>query len=215
MRFGGALAGLFGSAVEVREAQAADGRLLPAEARQVAGAAASRQADFAVGRTCARAALGALGFPAGPLLSRPDRTPAWPAGAVGSLSHTQDYGIAAVARDRDLRGIGIDAERTGRLRRDLWPKILTPREVANLESYATGEQDLRVTLAFSAKEAYFKCQFPTCGRWLDFRDAEVDLMAGEALQLTLLSPREPEWARLRGRYLAGPELVVTAFWLAR
>lgn len=213
MGFGDRLGALFGPAVVVREAF--HGRLLPAEARLVAGTAAARQVDFAVGRSCARAALTALGYPAAPLLSRPDRTPDWPAGAVGSLSHTQGYGVAAVARCRDLLGIGIDAERLGRLGRELWPKILTAREVANLAHYDDQEQDFRATLAFSAKEAYFKCQFPSCGRWLDFRDAEVDVVTGEVLQLTVLPPVEPEWSCLRGRYLAGPELVVTAFGLDR
>jgi 4'-phosphopantetheinyl transferase EntD len=39
-----------------------------------------------------------------------DRTPVWPDGVVGSITHTGDFAAAAVAWAADIAGLGIDSE---------------------------------------------------------------------------------------------------------
>ena len=70
--------------VEAAEASEA-AELHPEEAAQLGRVSEQRRHEFAAGRACARLALERLGLPAAaPLLSRPDRSPAWPEGAVAA-----------------------------------------------------------------------------------------------------------------------------------
>src|SRR5207245_224467 len=105
-------AGLFDEGVIVAEVMPLpdDAPLLPAEAAVVAAVAPRRRREFAAGRWCARQALVRLGIEGFALLPSPDRAPRWPPGIVGSISHTSDYCVAVVARQRDFLGVGVDAE---------------------------------------------------------------------------------------------------------
>ena len=63
--------------------------LLPEERGAVAKAVPKRVAQFTAGRVCARRALAQLGNTEPvPILMGEDRAPQWPAGYVGSISHT-------------------------------------------------------------------------------------------------------------------------------
>lgn len=171
----GLLAGLFPAAVVICERRvpgdAAD--LLPEEARHVAKAVPKRIAEFAAGRACARAALRALGVVDFALLPAPDRQPQWPAGFVGSITHTTGYAAAAVAPQSSMLALGLDAEVIGAPTRDIWSTIARADERLWLESLPAGEQPAAVTLLFAAKEAFYKCQYPLVGEWLDFHDLRV------------------------------------------
>src|SRR5688500_10573337 len=63
--------------------------LFPEEEKAVAGALERRRREFALGRMHARRALGSLGYPDVCIGVRHDRAPLWPAGIVGSITHTQ------------------------------------------------------------------------------------------------------------------------------
>jgi enterobactin synthetase component D len=172
------LAAMLGSPAIVVEASrpvASTDALTPAERRCVSSAVAGRQAEFAGGRLCARRALARLGFTYGSLLSGADRAPQWPAGFVGSITHTEGICAVVVASTSVLRGVGIDAERIGPLPTDLEPLICTEAERSWLSKRP---RDCRGDLAkviFSAKEAFYKCQYPLSRRFLEFRDVEVAL----------------------------------------
>ena len=84
--------------------------LHPDEAPAVVRAVAKRQLEFAAGRHYAHSALQALGAAPGPLLVGPARAPLWPAGVVGAISHDDGWAAAAVARQVDCAGLGIDIE---------------------------------------------------------------------------------------------------------
>ena len=71
------------------------------ERAAVAGAVASRQREFAGGRTCARRALLRLGHAAQPIPVGACRAPVWPHGVVGSITHCSSFAAAAVARAAD------------------------------------------------------------------------------------------------------------------
>ncbi|WP_158300908.1 4'-phosphopantetheinyl transferase [Chromobacterium sp. ATCC 53434] len=90
----------------------------------LSGAVARRKAAYLAGRYCAMQALSQAGHPLPcELPIGEDRSPVWPAGLVGSITHTEGLAAAVVASAGDARGLGIDAERiigeqTCRLLRD-------------------------------------------------------------------------------------------------
>lgn len=145
--------------------------LFPEETEFVARAVPSRRREFATGRLLARRALRALGGPDVALPPRADRTPAWPEGYIGSITHTASRAAAAVARASEWTGIGIDLERISRMSWSYAPRIATARERRWLE--AAADRARALTLLFSAKEAWFKCQYPVTRRFLDFDEAEI------------------------------------------
>jgi len=87
--------------------------LHPEEERIVAGAALKRRRDFTLGRACAHAALAELDLDKGPIARAGNGAPVWPAGLVGSITHTPGYAAALVARAADFAGLGVDAELVG------------------------------------------------------------------------------------------------------
>src|SRR5207245_11366486 len=111
--------------------------------------------EFAAGRACARAALHRLGFPRGPLLSGADRAPIWPAGAVGSITHCPGYCAAAVARRRDVRALGIDAELNEPLPDGVAELVCTETELTWTAMSAPRGTHWQA-LIFSAKESVYK-----------------------------------------------------------
>ena len=151
--------------------------LLPAEREQLSGVSGRRLGHFAAGRSCARAALSALGIAAVPLLRRDDRRPDWPPGAEGSISHTDGLCVAVAARTSDLAGrrIGIDVERCGRVRPELYTRLFTRREIGLLERLSTTDRSRQAAIGFSAKEAFYKAQYPLTGAWVGFTDVELEV----------------------------------------
>jgi len=128
--------------------------LHPEEARLVAGAAEKRQRDFALGRACAHAALAQLDRDKGPIARTGNGAPLWPAGLVGSITHTPGYAAALVARAADFAGLGVDAELVGGVTRELWPRLFDAGEQDFLMRHPDSAR--AATLLFSAKEACHK-----------------------------------------------------------
>jgi enterobactin synthetase component D len=149
-----------------------------------------RRADFLAGRYAAQPALRELGSEELPARND-DGSPRWPGDVVGSITHGAGRALCVVARRSELRSIGIDTE--GLMSEDskveLYRRICTPRELAQLgELLSLAEHEL-VSLAFSAKESLYKCLYPEVGRFMDFHAASVvgaDVAgAGAAGKLTL------------------------------
>jgi 4'-phosphopantetheinyl transferase EntD len=152
------------------------GTVWPEEAEQVARAVARKRAEFAAGRVLARRALLVLGGPQGPIRRGDAGAPEWPSGFTGSITHTRDYAAAAVASLEAIAGVGIDAEETRRLTRELEAYMFTPDEILrSLTGRDPEEWQAMAALMFCAKEAYYKAQRPLTGQWLNFPDVEVDV----------------------------------------
>jgi len=147
------------------------------EAACLGQAGPKRAREFAAGRQCARAALHRLGVASWDLSVRPDRTPVWPDGIVGSISHTTGFCAVAVGRGRDCRSIGLDVEVDLRVTAELYPQFLTSAEQTWLSGRPPDMADRLATLIFSAKEAFYKAQYPMTAEWLEFADIEIDLPA--------------------------------------
>ena len=102
-----------------------------------------------------------------------DRTPAWPASLVGSITHTKNYAAAAVTYSRLAKSIGIDSEIVGAVSSELWEYMFTSEERDWLNSLHGSRPEFMATLLFSAKEAFYKCQYKLTHQWVDFNDIYV------------------------------------------
>jgi len=167
---------LFPAAVSVTTAAIEDGaRLHPDEELFAAEMGPARRREFAAGRDCARRAMRELGLPGGPVLRGARRMPLWPDGVVGSLTHSDGFCAAAVARSSDLAGLGIDAEREAPLSERALARICSPREIDALRALPARSPALWGAIVFSAKESLYKGYFPLTGVFIGFRDAEITL----------------------------------------
>ena len=141
------------------------------EAGEVDQAIDRRRQEFATGRVLARQAMQALGIEAGPILRGDRRQPIWPAGAVGSITHAGQLAVAAIGRAERLRAVGLDLELTQRVDAKLHGKLFTAAEQALI----AGADPRMAGLMFSAKEAGYKATYPLAGRFIGFKEAEVDV----------------------------------------
>ncbi len=193
------------------------GPLPAAEQACIAGVGRRRQREFRAGRLSARRALALLGWTDFPLLIGPDRTPCWPSGIVGSISHCRTYCGVAVARAGQIAAIGLDIEPQQGFPRADWDAVLTPAELRWLATRPAGDQERLAKLCFSAKECTYKCQFTLSRAWLGFHDLEVtvDLARREfgARLLTSPAPLLPAGTTLRGRFRCVDDLVLTGMTL--
>lgn len=161
---------------------------LPEERAAIAHAVAGRRRDYLGVRDCARRALADLGRDDRPAIpTGENREPLWPAGVVGSLTHTDGYRGAAVAPAHAVRSLGIDAEPHDVLPAGVFDMVTVPEERPLLRAVGPGVHADRVL--FCAKEAVYKAWYPLTGEWLGFEEAAV------RLETTDLAP-------VRGRFTA-------------
>ena len=157
-------------AIAVCAVAAADpGSLWPEESAAITRAVPHRLAEFAAGRTAARAALSALGHAPVALPMGQDRAPIWPGSIAGSIAHAAGIAIAVARRGGPL---GVDVEADAPLPPDLWPVITSPAERAALPDGDTGHLIAQV---FVGKEALFKAQDPKARAMFGFDAVHLTL----------------------------------------
>lgn len=198
-----------------------DADLFPQEAEAIVGAVTGRRREFAAGRACARVALGGLGAVADPILVGPGRAPVWPGGYVGSISHCIGFCGAVVASASLVRGIGFDAEGAEPLTAEMARLICRPDEVEHFATSPEPSGSSWSKLAFSAKEAFYKCYYPLTRTVLDFGDVSVRFStrtgcAEGGFQIALVRPDRPlhslqkafrgSWRVTNGRIYSGVTL---------
>lgn len=191
-----------------------DDAVLPyaVEARAVAGARDKRRREFAAGRLYARQAMAALGVAAQPVAMLPSRAPAWPEGIVGSLAHTDTWCVAAVGRNDDFLGVGLDAEIAAPLSQDVAALVCSADELRALPDDLTA-------WVFAAKEAFYKLYHPRVACFLEFDDVRVQLDVSRQRFQASLRPGLPAFEgchTLSGRITAAGGLVLALMtWPAR
>lgn len=151
------------------------GTLYSEEEEYLKKALPKRRWEFTAGRLCARRALMQLGIENFPLLVGNNGEPVWPAGIVGSISHTEGYCAVAVSRKCLIETLGLDVEFTGLLSRDCWRQICTLSELVWIDSLPSEQRQRNVSLLFSAKESLYKFQYPISKTWLDFHDVAITI----------------------------------------
>jgi len=178
-------------------------------------AVSKRQTEFLAGRICAHEALRRLtGTPIIPAVAE-DRSPCWPSGVVGSITHGAGWAAAVTARAEHWRGLGLDVEKLlppARADR-LVAEILTPRELAGYAELSDPQRALRVTLTFSIKESLFKALYPLVKKRFYFQEAElIQHDATGYARLRLLNDLSPEWqtgAEVEGQFALFDDYLLT------
>jgi 4'-phosphopantetheinyl transferase EntD len=217
------IAGLYPGGVAAAQLRGAgDPALLyPEESVSIARAVQKRVQEFAAGRLCARRALAEIGITGFPLRAGRDRAPQWPEAAVGSITHTAGYCAAVAAERRRYLALGLDAELVCDLKPELWPRICVKAETEWLESVPAGARRAAASVIFSAKEAFYKCQYHLTRERLSFGDLCVQPIGSEELgrsghegaaSIELTAPRAisgylPATMRCRYRFLDGYVIV--------
>jgi 4'-phosphopantetheinyl transferase EntD len=118
---------------------------------------------------------------ADPILPNSDGVIPWPAGLVGSISHKDGIAGFAFAETTQYLSIGIDLENSTHIKDSIATKICSARELKLLEFVVKTTDlslDTALAIAFSFKEAIFKCHFPLGKKWFYFHDAEITEIDG-------------------------------------
>jgi 4'-phosphopantetheinyl transferase EntD len=194
-----------------------DIELFPEERAAMGQAVEKRRREFTTARACARRALAQLGLPPSPIATGERGEPLWPAGLVGSITHCTGYRACALARTRDLAGVGIDAEPNAPLPEGVLGQIARLEERPLLAELARVEPAVHWDrLLFCAKEAVYKVWFPIARCWLGFEDASLTIDPAErAFHVRLLIPWPVEVGKraptlLEGRWLVRDGLALAA-----
>lgn len=194
--------------------------LWPEEEILLLYAVPKRRREFALGRNAARAALAKLGAPAVSIPATVDRTPAWPAGFTGSITHCESFCGAVAARSKDIESIGFDAEPAAPLPEDARRVIYGPQEAAHFATLPAIAGLDWPKLAFSAKEAFYKCFYPVTRAPLNFREVNLRfaVSGGQNGEFEIAPAASAAAAFLdravQGRWQVGDGLVFTSFVLA-
>jgi 4'-phosphopantetheinyl transferase EntD len=190
--------------------------VFPGEEDLVANAVEVRRREFVTARRCAREALAKLGHAPVPIRSGPKREPQWPAGMVGSITHTIGFRAAAIAPRGVLASVGIDTEHNARLPDGIEESITVSGESEMLAALARGFPTTHWgRLLFSAKESLYKAWYPLTGRWLRFEDARLTIDTAGTFEAKLLidgarTDGGPPLIELHGRFLVTHGLIATA-----
>lgn len=153
--------------------------LYPEEIALVQHAVLSRRQQFTAGRQLARQAWQALGHGAAPLLNDARRVPIWPAGLVGTITHTHTWCGAAVALASEVSGLGADVEASTPLDLPLWERVCRPEEQTFLNARPEPLRGLLAKAIFSAKESIYKALYPAVRVFLDFHGMSIALTPTE------------------------------------
>ena len=122
------------------------------------------------------------------LFNRPDRSPIWPIGKSGSLSH-HDHKIFAIV-ESDSVSVGNDIERmlTQEKAAELRPMIMTAEELTLL-TQAGLSLSQATTLVFSVKETVYKAVYPEVQTLFGFEQVTIIAINPQAGLVTAhLSP---------------------------
>ena len=145
-----------------------------AQCVEMLDASEKRRREFAAGRLCAERCLEAHRRYDVEVPVATDRSPVWPPGFVGSISHSDKIAWAVVASQERMRSVGIDCEQIvhDRTVEETLEQIADPTELARLQALGL-TRVAAFTLIFSAKEAIYKCLYPIGIKSLGFRDVRV------------------------------------------
>jgi 4'-phosphopantetheinyl transferase EntD len=166
-----------GVAVERRRVMEGDEMaILAEEAGSFSNCAAVVRRQGGAARIAARKLLNAAGYGNWPLLRRVGIGPMWPPGIVGSLSHSENHAVAALASSELFAGLGIDVEPTAPLPMEILSFVALPQERELLD-----RGSIQSRILFCAKEAAYKAVYPIDGRFLEMHDILVDFSSNFAI----------------------------------
>ena len=132
-------------------------------------AVVSRKAEFLAGRMLAKRLLYDLGSEETLVIVNKDRSPTWPIGFLGSISHCRHKIICVGRRSKSSHGIGIDIENIIDI--DTYSSIknqIIDSQENELISRLLLPKLLLATIIFSSKESIFKALYPDVRKYFGF-----------------------------------------------
>ena len=177
-----------------------------------------RQLEFSIGRECAHAALLELGEKEIVGVAH-DRSPNWPKGFTGSISHSDSRAWSVAVRKSDVLSIGIDTESIvdAHSRIQLAAEIATKKEWG-LTCNTNLDRETSFTVVFSAKESFCKSWAPITNEFFGFQDAMIESMDNTKLTIRMTS-RNPNHelspTALDVHYFVEGQDVFTATWITK
>jgi enterobactin synthetase component D len=143
----------------------------------ISNSVAKRQAEFLAGRFVAKQALLKSGFieSNSPVITiGKDRTPIWPSGYLGSITHNKSTAICAIAKLEKICLLGIDVET---ILDDEMASEIAPQIHDDVEKNILVDNGIAcnqaTTLIFSAKETIFKALYPIVQTFFGFESFRV------------------------------------------
>lgn len=115
-----------------------------------------------------------------------------------------------VGWETQFAAIGVDAERVDSVSPSLWRLTMRAEELGKLLRMEESARLRTAALIFSAKEAFYKCQYALTHRWLGFEDVAVTI-AGDAFEVSVVEPTHPLHYMLSpwiGRFRVDDQFVV-------
>lgn len=168
----------------------------------LSNAVRKRQAEFAAGRYCAAKALTHIGIKDAHVPIGKDRSPVWPRGVVGSISHSKTRVAAIASLDSTVKGLGVDIEEVipTKTANDIQGQIIFGKEVERLQ-HPTMTKDLIFTLIFSLKESFFKAAYPQVKRYFGFEAVALETIDSDNQQLVFTLREDLHDSLYKGRQI--------------
>jgi enterobactin synthetase component D len=152
----------------------------------------ARQLTTLAGRLCAEAALARQGERLQAPIDRDDAGgPLWPADWTGSITHAAGVAMAAVQRRGAGQDIGLDTEALITDPATLRAVLAQCLHASEHDAQGQAPAPERLTLVFSAKEAYYKAARRQVGRMIDFQEmtlTALDPAAGRFVLAPIAGP---------------------------
>lgn len=145
-----------------------------------------RQAEYVAGRILARQALASIGLHSAQVSRNEDRSPEFPKGISGSISHTSDQALCAVTSNHAINFLGVDIEDLlcHKTANNLCSHIMNTKELKFLNECELSFKQF-ATLVFSAKESIYKAIYPYVKEVIGFETSEVIGISENSIQLIL------------------------------
>ena len=159
-------------------------RLTPSERRIAQRFGPLRLATFAAGRRAARKALRQPGT----TIERGEHgQPIWPAGAAGSITHTNEIALAVCwpsgSTSHSARSVGVDLENIAAVSPESRQQICSQTELSAVASDLKLDTVVALALIFSAKEAAYKAVFPLFEEFVGYRQARIKVKEAERFEI--------------------------------
>lgn len=174
-----------------------------------------RRVEYICARYCAGKAISKIipGYNE-VITNKLDRSPKWPPGIIGSITHTKNFAAVAVGSTNAIQGIGIDAEKIISLDTisNIRKMIANGKEIQLASSFA--DERIFYTIVFSAKESIFKCIYPLVNKMFWYHDVSIininqDLKTFSGVLNTDLSDKFHGGMQISGVYSIDSEYVHT------
>ncbi|MEM8843882.1 MAG: 4'-phosphopantetheinyl transferase superfamily protein [Pseudomonadota bacterium] len=154
-----------------------------------------RHSEYISGRLCAREALMKLtGSTLTPDMAS-DRSPLWPQGVCGSISHSHNVVITIVANNTDYLTLGIDIEKvmTEKTAKEIYQQFMESSEEGCYEDMYTFAE--KVTIQFTIKEAIFKALYPLINKRFYYEAVRLISINESEASLKLMMDLSDDWKK--------------------